>query len=168
VYKCIPASIILYRYYQSVTWVPIDIWFTSTRSKDKINYYNSLKSSFCAGYNEKRFHFIHKPLHIFVNIKSFKFPSVGQQIFSQLGLKCLWLYFLLLEVFFICFNVYKLPSMVSLALLQLIFSSILPLLSVWSQPHKLGTLAWHLLCTFMSHAVIDYSSIKKKTLIFIE
>lgn len=44
------------------------------------------------------------------------------------------------------------PSAVSLFPTQVIFSSILPRRSVWSQPHKFGTLSTHLLCTFMSHA----------------
>lgn len=47
---------------------------------------------------------------------------------------------------------WNLPSTVNLLPTQSIFSSILPRLSVWSQPQRLGTLSSHLLCTFMSHA----------------
>jgi len=45
-----------------------------------------------------------------------------------------------------------LPSMVSLVPEQTIFSSMRPRRSVWSQPHKFGTVSTHLLWTFMSHA----------------
>lgn len=45
-----------------------------------------------------------------------------------------------------------LPSIVNLVPTQEIPSCIRPLRSVWSHPHKLGTLSSHRLCTFMSHA----------------
>lgn len=44
-------------------------------------------------------------------------------------------------------------STFSLLDVQLMASSIRPRLSVWSQPHKFGTLSSHRLCTFISHAV---------------
>ena len=40
-------------------------------------------------------------------------------------------------------------SAVNFAPVILIFNSILPLLSVWSHPHKFGTLDMHFLCTFI-------------------
>lgn len=48
---------------------------------------------------------------------------------------------------------YTLPSIVSLVPTHPITKWIRPRRSVWSQPHKLGTLSSHRLWTFMSHAV---------------
>lgn len=47
----------------------------------------------------------------------------------------------------------NLLSMTSFAPWHVTLTSIRPLRSVWSQPHKFGTLSWHRLCTFMSHAI---------------
>lgn len=46
----------------------------------------------------------------------------------------------------------NLPSMVSLPPEHVMCRCIRPRLSVWSHPHRFGTLSSHLLCTFMSHA----------------
>lgn len=50
-------------------------------------------------------------------------------------------------------NVMYLPSTVSLVPKHERANCIRPRRSVWSQPHKLGTLSSHRLWTFMSHAV---------------
>ena len=46
------------------------------------------------------------------------------------------------------------PVTASLLAWQEILRWSLPLLSVWSHPHRLGTVSVHFLCTFMSHAAI--------------
>lgn len=55
-------------------------------------------------------------------------------------------------------NKNRLPSTVSLLPTHSILSSMRPRRSVWSHPHRLGTLSSHRLCTFMSHAVTSHQS----------
>ena len=45
-----------------------------------------------------------------------------------------------------------LPRMDNMLTWQVMLMRILPLLSVWSHPHRFGTVSMHFLCTFMSQA----------------